>query len=200
MRRPLDELSQIHIASGSDLGDYAFHELRNAEDWFVDELPDGRARWDRLPASHPLSLAMQATVPCMAAMPPPIPIFKVPLLSRPSVRAGLLGFCAAAIVGMIVMGVRSPSLGGRIAAAQATAALATEPAATTPAPSVPPAAAPRAATARPASGLAAAMALPAVSNTRTAERTRSRKTAGHHHGKRGKHRKQMAKRSSQRWD
>ena len=55
MGRLPDESSVIHINSGTDLGDYAFHEINDLKDWFVEEAPDGSSRWDALPPSHPLS-------------------------------------------------------------------------------------------------------------------------------------------------
>lgn len=108
MKRLLDEPSVVHFSSGDDIGDYAFHELQNSEAWFVDELPDGRARWEALPASHPLSMAWLHRRPqAMAMIPPPLPKLKVPLLEKPSVRVTLLGTIIAAFIGLISMGVRS---------------------------------------------------------------------------------------------
>ena len=108
MKRLLDEPSVVHFSSGDDIGDYAFHELPNSEAWFVDELPDGRARWEGLPASHPLSMAWLHRRPqAMAMIPPPLPKLKVPLLEKPSVRVTLLGTIIAAFIGLISMGVRS---------------------------------------------------------------------------------------------
>jgi hypothetical protein len=108
MKRLLDEPSVVHFSSGDDIGDYAFHELQNSEAWFVDELPDGRARWEALPASHPLSMAWLHRRPqAMAMIPPPLPKLKVPLLEKPSVRVTLLGAIIVAFIGLISMGVRS---------------------------------------------------------------------------------------------
>jgi hypothetical protein len=108
MKRLLDEPSVVHFSSGDDIGDYAFHELPNSEAWFVDELPDGRARWEALPASHPLSMAWLHRRPqAMAMIPPPLPRLKVPLLEKPSVRVTLLGTIVAAFIGLVSMGVRS---------------------------------------------------------------------------------------------
>ena len=108
MKRLLDEPSVVHFSSGDDIGDYAFHELQNSEAWFVDELPDGRARWEALPPSHPLSMAWLHRRPqAMAMIPPPLPKLKVPLLEKPSVRVTLLGTIIVAFIGLISMGVRA---------------------------------------------------------------------------------------------
>src|SRR5262245_60767701 len=108
MRRHTDEPSQIHFGNGDDIGDYAFHEFQNSDAWFVDEMPDGRARWEALPASHPLSMAWLLRRPqAMANIPPPLPRLKVPLLEKPGVRLTLLGAIAAAFIGLISFGVRS---------------------------------------------------------------------------------------------
>ena len=108
MRRHTDELSQIHFGAGDDIGDYAFHEFQNSDAWFVDEMPDGRARWEALPASHPLSMAWLLRRPqAMANIPPPLPRLKVPLLEKPGVRLTLLGAIVVAFIGLISFGVRS---------------------------------------------------------------------------------------------
>src|SRR5262249_61014249 len=97
----------VHFGWGDDIGDSAFHEFQNSDSWFVDEPPDGRARWEGLPASHPLSMAWLRRPQAMAALPPPLPPLKTPLLEKPGVRLALLAPIAAAFCGLISMGVRS---------------------------------------------------------------------------------------------
>src|SRR5262249_47018512 len=93
--------------AGDDIGDYAFHEFQNSDAWFVDELPDGRARWESLPASHPLSMAWLLRRPqAMVALPPPLPRLKVPLLEKPGVRLTLLGAIVVGSIALISFGVR----------------------------------------------------------------------------------------------
>jgi hypothetical protein len=104
MKRRSDDPSLIKIDLEGGMGDYAFHEIRSEDDWFVEETPDGRARWEGLPASHPLSLAYLRRPP--SSIPPPLPpLLKRPLLEKSSVRALLVGVVGAACLGLVLMGI-----------------------------------------------------------------------------------------------
>jgi hypothetical protein len=119
MRHVPDEPSAIWIASGGDLGDYAFHEFRDVDEWFVEESPDGQPRWEELPRSHPLSQKPLVTPPMLAL--PPIPRLVRPLLERTGVRVTLVALLCFSAVGLVSLGTSSDA-SPRHALAASTAA------------------------------------------------------------------------------
>src|SRR5262249_52934053 len=110
MRRRPDEPSQVRFAAADDLGDYAFHEMKSEDQWFVPEAPDGQSRWEALPESHPLSLAhlhRQPGQPAEGGIPPLPGPLKPPLLERRGIRVAAVSAIGGAFIGLIALGIGS---------------------------------------------------------------------------------------------
>jgi len=107
MRRTPDQSSPVRFDTSDELGDYAFHEMKSEDQWFVPEAPDGQSRWDALPESHPLSTAQLHRATAEAGIPPLPGPLKPPLLERRNVRIALLGMVGATLIGLVAMGMGS---------------------------------------------------------------------------------------------
>jgi len=188
MKRASEESAQIRIDASDDLGDYAFHEIANEDQWFVEEGTDGRPRWESLPESHPLSMAHLRRPP--PALPPPVPpLIKKPLLEQRTVRLALLGMVGLTGVGLIAMGIGSTGAQER----PSLAAAVPTPSGVLPVPAL---------DERPPRDQGARARAKTSPNPKSADsaKTKARPVARASHHKRAKHHKQVAKRSTRMTD